>query len=84
MINEITVRPQPANNKAKTFMITAFVLAGVALVAYLISPLYKGIIGIFVVAFITAATFLYTKYVAGEYNYDRIRHTALYRKADDR
>lgn len=51
-------------------MIAALVLAGVALVAYLISPLYKGIIGIFVVAFITAATFLYTKYVAAEYNYD--------------
>ncbi len=70
MIREFTLRPKATNKRAQ-YLIAAFLFAAAAFfVLYLAMEHYKGLIGLVSVGFITAAVFIYTKYVAPEYYYD--------------
>ncbi len=70
MILEFSVRPKPSNNKAKYTCLACFITAAAALIVTLFIPSYKSIVGIVCLVFLTAALFIYTKYLASEYLYD--------------
>lgn len=70
MISELTLRPKATNKRAQ-YLIVAFLFGAAAFfVVYLAVEHYKGLIGLGTLAFITAAVFIYTKYIAPEYYYD--------------
>lgn len=70
MISEFTLRPK-AQNKRAPYLIAATLFGAAAFfILYLVMEHYRGIVGLVSLAFITAAVFIYTKYVAAEYCYD--------------
>ena len=73
MIGEFSARVKSSNNKARVAFFLLLSLSTAVFVAYFISPLYKGIIGLFGIALITAAVLIFTKYVSAEYYYDITR-----------
>lgn len=70
MINEFYSHIKPSNNKAKRLFITLLTLGGLITLVYMIADRFKGIIGLFALAAIVGAVFIYTKYVGVEYYYD--------------
>ena len=70
MLNEIYVHAKPTNQNAKRLFFILLALAAATTPIYLIINVYKGIVGLAVVALITAAVLIHTKYIAPEYYYD--------------
>ncbi len=75
MIQDFYAHAKPSNNKAKYAFVGLLGAAAMVMVTYFIVSHYKGIIGMFAVAFITAAVLIYTKYIGVEYYYDITRDT---------
>lgn len=70
MISEFTLRPK-AQNKRAPYIIAALLFGAAAFfLLYLVMQVYRGVVGLVSLGFITAAVFIYTKYVAPEYYYD--------------
>ena len=70
MISEFSVKPK-AQNKNAYYLMYAFLLGAlVTVVIYFLMTNFKGLVGLLTVAFITAAVFIYTKYIAAQYIYD--------------
>ncbi len=61
---------KPSNNNAKYAFTGLLGAAAAIMVTYFIVDRFKGIIGLFAVAAITAAVLIYTKYIGVEYYYD--------------
>ena len=70
MIREISVRPTPTNKNAKLFFLTSLFLSLVTLIAYFFVEKYKGLVGLLIIAFLTAGILVYTKYISAVYYYD--------------
>ena len=70
MISEFTLRPKATNKRAQYLIAACLFGAAAFFVVYLAVEHYKGLVGLGTLAFITAAVFIYTKYVAREYYYD--------------
>ena len=70
MIRELSVRPVPTNKNAKAFFLGSLFLALVSLVAYFSVDKYRGIVGLFIIVFLTAGILVYTKYISAQYYYD--------------
>ena len=70
MIKELSTKVKSSNNNARVAFFLLLAISVAAFVAYFASPSFKGVIGLFGIAFITAATLIYTKYVSSEYYYD--------------
>ena len=70
MISEFTMKPKPANDKPKYFVIVFLVLAAALMVLYFFLDLYRGVIGLVAVISICVAVFFYTTYLTRSYLYD--------------
>lgn len=70
MMREFSAKAKSSNNNARVAFFVLLGLATATFAAYFISPLYKGVIGLFGIAFITVSVLIYTKYVSCEYYYD--------------
>lgn len=70
MINEFFSHAKPTNNKAKQLFITLLSAGALITIVYIIANRYRGIIGLFALAAIVGAVFIYTKYIGVEYYYD--------------
>ncbi len=70
MIREFSVRAKASNGKARALFIICMVSAFALISASMLSPLYKGVIGLVGVVLLAVAITLYTKYVVAEYFYD--------------
>lgn len=70
MITEFSVNPTPTNNKAKIIFFGCLAAGAACTVVYFIAELYKGLIGLGAMAFIIAAVFIYTRYMAPRFYYD--------------
>ncbi len=72
MITEYTYSPRQKNDKPKQLIIALLFAAAAFAVLYIALPSYKGVVGLVALVAITAAVFLYTKYISSEYFYDII------------
>ena len=70
MISEFSVKPKAQNKNAYYYMYAFLLGAIVTLVIYFLIDRYKGLVGLGTITFITAAVFIYTKYIAAQYIYD--------------
>ena len=70
MISEFSVKAKAKNNNAKFLFFALLSAAAVTAVVYSTVELYKGVIGILALAFITAAVSVYTRYMSAEYYYE--------------
>ncbi len=70
MIREFSSRVKPTNRKASFFAFLALTLFAVSVAVYLSLDKYRGIVGLFALAFIAVTVLLYTKYVIAEYFYE--------------
>lgn len=70
VINEFSVKLKPSNNYARYIFWTLLFLTAVASVFYLAADKYKGLLGLLVLAIVTAALYVYTKYLSAQYYYD--------------
>lgn len=70
MISEFSAKAKSKNNNAKILFFALLGLAVATVAVYISLDKFKGVVGLFAVAFITAAVFIYTKYMSGEYYYD--------------
>lgn len=70
MISPISIKPEPQNNKAKHTFFACLGSAILSIALYTMLPSYKGIVGIVALGFITAAIYLYNRYVCAAYYYD--------------
>lgn len=70
MIHELSVKPKQSNTKAKYTCFACAVTAVALLVVSMCVPHYRSIVGIVCLVFITAALFIYTKYLSSSYFYD--------------
>ena len=78
MITNLSVRPTPTNNKAKYLAIALLVGALATGILYSVMENFRGVVGLICLAFITAAIFVYTKYIAPVYNYDVVAEGNTY------
>lgn len=70
MISEISVSPRASNNKARHLFFALLISAVAVSALYIALPLYKGVVGVFVLVIITAAIFIYNKYMATRWHYE--------------
>ncbi len=70
MIKELSVRAKPQNRKAHTISAACLLVAAVLFATRFVIDRYQGILDLFMIGFITASVFLYTKYVAPVYYYE--------------
>lgn len=74
MINELSVKAKPSNNKARVAFYTALTVAALGAVTYLalraLSVEKSGLVGFIPLAAAVAAVFFYSKYISGIYYYD--------------
>ena len=70
MFNEFSISVKSQNKKAKYAFGGCLGSALIFVIAYMNIPKYQGIVGIGALAFITAAIYIYNRYVAAEYGYD--------------
>ena len=78
MITNLSVRPTPTNNKAKYLTIALLIGALATGILYAVMVNYKGVVGLVCLALLTAAIFIYTKYLAPVYNYDVVAEGGSY------
>ncbi len=70
MIKELTVHPKPGNSYAKIFSLASMLLAVACIIAYSLMDMYRGVVGVAAIMFITTAVLIYTKYIAVDFYYD--------------
>jgi len=70
VINEFSAKAKASNNNARVAFFTLLSAGIVSALVYMIVPVYKGIVGLVVVALLTAAVLIYTRYIAPIYYYD--------------
>ena len=70
MISPMTIKPEPQNNKAKHIFFACLGSAIVSIALYTMLEKYNGIVGIVALGFITAAIYLYNRYICASYYYD--------------
>lgn len=70
MIKEHSVHLKSKNNNAKIVFGVLAAVAAALVVSSMIMELYKGILGLCGIVFLTAAVLVYTKYLGAEYYYD--------------
>jgi len=74
MINEFSSLVKPSNCKAKVTFWVLIALSAVNVVAYILMDVYNvqkhGLVGVLALGMITAAVFVYTKYISPKYYYD--------------
>ena len=70
MITPFSVKPKAQNKLSLYVAAVCLVLAIVAIAVYTFIPMYKGIVGVIALVFITAAIFIYNKYICASYCYD--------------
>lgn len=70
MIRPVSVRPKPQNNYAKGLFFALLATAAAISVWYFSLDRYKGVVGMAALCVITAALFVYTKYISQQYIYD--------------
>ena len=75
MINEFTIRPKPTNQNAKIAFLSCISIFAFLIITYRVSELYKGVIGLFAIIFLTVAILFYTKYISAYYTYE-VTHTS--------
>ena len=64
MISEFSAKAKSKNNNAKILFFALLGLAVATVAVYISLDKFKGVVGLFAVAFITAAVFIYTKYMS--------------------
>lgn len=72
MIPYVTIRPEPQNKKARYVFYACLGSAILLMAIYMLLPKYKGVVGIVALLFITAAIYVYNRYVCAVYYYDII------------
>ena len=72
MIVPFSVKPKASNDRAKYAAIACLGSALIFIAIYMLMPQYKWVPGIIILAFVTAAIFIYNKYISAIYAYDII------------
>ena len=72
MISSFSAHPKAQNKNAKIFMAAFFVLAFIALIVSMLMTSYTWVAGMVVLASLTTAILIYTKYVTVDFYYDVI------------
>lgn len=72
MISSFSAHPKAQNKNSKKLMCVFFVIALVALVVSMLMSNYRWIAGMVMLASLTTAIFIYTKYVSVDFYYDVI------------
>lgn len=70
MIKEHTVHVKSKNSNAKILFGVLAAISAVLIVTSMVMQLYKGVLGLVGIIFLTAAVLVYTKYLGAEYYYD--------------
>ena len=70
MITPFSIRPKPANKLAKYSAAACLGSAIIFVAVYMMIEKYRGIVGIGALVFITAAVYIYNRYVCARYSYD--------------
>lgn len=70
MIRPQSARLKPTNNKARNYSFTALMIAVVLTAVYMAIPVYKGVVGLVLIASLVFCIFIYTKYISPVYFYD--------------
>lgn len=70
MISPISIKPEPKNNKARHVFFACLGSAILVMVLYMLLPKFKGVAGVVALGFITAAIYVYNRYVCAVYFYD--------------
>lgn len=70
MINEFTLHPKPTNINAKIAFLVSLSVFAFLTVTYMVMDLYKGVIGLGAMVFLTVAIMFYTRYISAEYYYE--------------
>ena len=74
MINELSVKTKPTNNKAKVAFYTSLTVGALGAIAYVVLRAMQvqksGLVGFIPLVALTAAVFFYNKYVSPVYYYD--------------
>ena len=70
MISEISVSPRASNNKARHLFFALLISAVAVSALYIAIPLYKGLVGVLAIILLTAAIFIYNKYMATRWHYE--------------
>ena len=70
MISPIIIKPEQQNNKAKHIFFACLGSAIISIALYTMLPQYNGIVGIVALGFITAAIYLYNRYLCAAYYYE--------------
>ena len=70
MINECSVHAKPKNNNAKILFGVLLAAALVLMIVSRIIDLYKGVLALCGIVFLTASVLVYTRYIGASYYYD--------------
>lgn len=70
MINEYSVSPKPSNRKAIYVSFLSFAITVVLVALYSSIELYRGIVGVFALIFLTVGIFIFTKYIGPKMYYE--------------
>lgn len=69
MIREHTVKVTPSNKKSRYAVVICLLLSVVSMLVYSSVQLYRGLIGIPIIVFLTAGIYIYQRYVSAVYYY---------------
>ena len=70
MISEFSTHVKSSNNNARILFFSLLGASVAIVIAYTLSPLYKGVIGMCALIAIVAAVFVYTKFLSSVFYYD--------------
>ena len=70
MISEFSTHVRQTNNKARTLFFCLLGASALAAGGYVITPVYKGVVGMAALIIIVAAVFVYTKFLSSIFYYD--------------
>ena len=70
MIKEFCIHAKPQNKKARYAFFASLGSAMIVCAVYLLVDKYKSLVGIGVMTFITAAIYIYNRYIGSEYYYE--------------
>ncbi len=71
-MRDISYNPKPANNKARYVFAALLGSAMIAFAVCMLTPMYRGVVSMFMGAFLVAAILIYTRYIGSEYIYEII------------
>lgn len=70
MIREFSARVKQSNNNARVLFFSLLGASAAAVVGYMLSPVYNGVIGMGALILIVATVFVYTKFLSSVFFYD--------------